>query len=167
MLGNARNAEIAEKQNQMLVNFFLTQVVQVRRFAVNLYLGTSLSKGLLYLAQVTITTYPFILLLDKGSFLGYIYTLAITLLVYISSLLLLVIILVTGHSRNTLRTSTYFHRLSNQKPITRLPQSIAIYRNLLFSTIFRCILPYSAKSTKSYQVLLRQLPKSYSALYIY
>jgi len=24
MLGNARNAKIAEKQNQMLVNFFLT-----------------------------------------------------------------------------------------------------------------------------------------------
>ena len=28
MLGNARNAEIAEKQNQMLVNFFLTKATQ-------------------------------------------------------------------------------------------------------------------------------------------
>ena len=35
------------------------------------------------------------------------------------------------------------------------------------STAICCILLYSAKSTKSYQVLLGPLLKSYSALYIY
>jgi hypothetical protein len=55
-------------------------------------------------------------------------------------------IIVTGHLRDTLHTSTCFHRLSNQRPTTRLPQSTAIYGNLPFSTIFRHILPNSAKS---------------------
>jgi hypothetical protein len=54
--------------------------------------------------------------------------------------------LVTGHLRDTLHTSTCFHRLSNQRPTTRLPQSTAIYGNLPFSTIFYHILPNSAKS---------------------
>ena len=37
--------------------------------------------------------------------------------------------------------STCFHRLSNQRPITRLPQSTAIYGNLLYSAMFCHILP--------------------------
>ena len=56
------------------------------------------------------------------------------------------ILSVTGHLRNTLHTSTCFHRLSNQRPTTRLPQSTAIYGNLPFSTIFYHILLNSAKS---------------------
>ena len=48
---------------------------------------------------------------------------------------------VTGHPRDTLYTSTYFHRLSNQRPITRLPQSTAIYGNLPYSAMFYHILP--------------------------
>ena len=48
---------------------------------------------------------------------------------------------VTGHPRDTLHTSTCFHRLSNQRPITRLPQSTAIYGNLLYFTMSCYILP--------------------------
>jgi hypothetical protein len=54
-------------------------------------------------------------------------------------------IIVTGHLYNTLHTSTYFRRLSNQRPTTRSPQSTVIYGNLPFSTIFRYILLYSTK----------------------
>ena len=50
------------------------------------------------------------------------------------NLLFFLSLYVTGHPRDTLHTSTCFHRLSNQRPITRLPQSTAIYG----------ILPYSA-----------------------
>ena len=48
---------------------------------------------------------------------------------------------ITEHLCNTLRTSTYFYRLNNQRPITRLTQSTARYSNLPFSTIFCHILP--------------------------
>ena len=37
--------------------------------------------------------------------------------------------------------STCFHRLSNQRPITRLPQSTAIYGNLPYSAMSCYILP--------------------------
>ena len=55
---------------------------------------------------------------------------------------------VTGHSRDTLHTSTCFHRLSNQRPITRLPQSTAIYGNQPYSAIF-CLPVSTAISTIS------------------
>ena len=65
--------------------------------------------------------------------------------------------IVTGHPHDTLYTSTCFHRLSNQRPITRLPQSTVIYGNL----------PYSAKSTEFCQVLPELRPEAYSAPYTY
>ena len=48
---------------------------------------------------------------------------------------------VTGYPCDTLYTSTCFHRLSNQRPITRLPQSTAIYSYLLYSAMLCHILP--------------------------
>ena len=47
--------------------------------------------------------------------------------------------LVMGHSRNTLHTSTCFHRLSNKRPTMRWQSNgnlTVIYGNLLYSAIF-------------------------------
>ena len=56
------------------------------------------------------------------------------------SLNIIKVLTVTGHPRDTLYMSIYFHRLSNQRPITRLPQSTAIYGNLPYSAMFCHIL---------------------------
>jgi len=73
----------------------------------------------------------------------------------------------TGHLRDTLCTSTCFHRRSKKKPTARRQSNgnlPAIYGNL---TAICRILPYSAKSTKFCQVLPGPLLKSYSAPCIY
>ena len=80
-------------------------------------------------------------------------------------------VFVTGHPHDTLYTSTCFHRLSNQRPITRLPQSTAIYGNLLCSAIFclpvstaiSAISATSVTSAEFCQVLPGPRPEAYSA----
>ena len=46
-----------------------------------------------------------------------------------------------GYPYNILYTSTCFYWLSNQRPITRLPQFTVIYGNLPYSAMFCYILP--------------------------
>ena len=73
--------------------------------------------------------------------------------------------IVTGHPRDILYTSTCFHRLSNQRPITRLPQSTVIYGNLPYSAMSCHILPtcfyyniYNIRNVRDFYWILPSLP---------
>ena len=70
-------------------------------------------------------------------------------------------------SSHSLYTSTCFYWLSNQRPITRLPQSIVIYSNLPYSAMFCHILPiyfhcniYNIRNVRDFCWILLSLPNS-------
>ena len=72
-------------------------------------------------------------------------------------------------SRNKSFTERLIYKItvSTDSAIKKTNYKTATCRNLRQLAIFHDILPYSAKSTKFYQVLPGPPPKSYSTLYMY